>query len=164
MRALPTEVAVTTFDEVPLGYSRDEAMAEARRAGDADLRAAQAACPFHVDMGGLARTIAAGEFDAALDLVRAAHPWPGILGRHCHAPCVRAHSLGDGVEPLFVGALERAAADHGDGARVAFSPAPPRAGASPSSALARPPRPPPTACASTATQSPSTSSYPSRAA
>ena len=125
MRALPTEVAVTTFDEVPLGYSRDEAMAEARRAGDADLSAAQAACPFHVDIGGLARTIAAGDFDAALDLVRAAHPWPGILGRHGHAPCVRAHSLGDGVEPLFVGALERAAADHADGARIAFQPGAP---------------------------------------
>jgi NADH-quinone oxidoreductase subunit F len=125
MRALPTEVAVTTFDEVPLGYSRDEAIAEARRAGDADFSAAQAVCPFGVDVGALVRTVAAGDFDAALETVLQAHPWPGILGRHCHAPCVRAHDLGPGVEPLFVGALERAAADHGDRARFPFTPGPP---------------------------------------
>jgi len=125
MRALPTAVAVTTFDEMPLGYSPAEAMAEARRAGDADLAAAQAACPFGVDVGGLVRAVAAGDFDAGLGTVLQAHPWPGILGRHCHAPCVRAHTLGPGIEPLFVGALERAAADHGDRARFPFQPGPP---------------------------------------
>jgi NADPH-dependent glutamate synthase beta subunit-like oxidoreductase len=126
MRALPTAVAVTTFDEVPLGYSREEAQREARRAGPAvDFAAAQAACPFSVDVGGLVRASAAGDFDAALGAVVQAHPWPGILGRHCHAPCMRAHDLGPGVEPLNVGALERAAADHGDRARFPFEPGAP---------------------------------------
>jgi NADPH-dependent glutamate synthase beta subunit-like oxidoreductase len=125
MRALPTAVAVTTFDEVPLGYSRDEAMAEARRAGDYDFAASQAACPFGVDLGGLVRAIAAGDFDAALETVLEAHPWPGILGRHCHAPCVQAHNLGRRVEGINLGALERAAADHGDRTRFPFQPGAP---------------------------------------
>ena len=47
-----------------------------------------------------------------------AHPWPGILGRWCHRGCEAAHAV-EGGEPLFIGALERAAADHG-GARPLF--------------------------------------------
>ncbi|HEY7062619.1 MAG TPA: FAD-dependent oxidoreductase [Chloroflexota bacterium] len=125
MRALPTEVAVTIFDEVPLGYSREEATQEARRAHGADFAASQAACPFGVPVGVMVAAIAAGDFDAARGVVLQAHPWPGILGRHCHAPCVRAHTLGPGVEPLFIGALERAAADHGDRARFPFQPGAP---------------------------------------
>ena len=125
MRMLPTEVAVTTFDEVPLGYSRDEAMAEAQRAGDYDFAASQAACPFGVDLTGFVRGIVAGDFDAAFGTVLAAHPWPGILGRHCHAPCVQAHNLGPRIEGINLGALERAAADHGDRSRFPFQPGAP---------------------------------------
>ena len=125
MRALPTQVAVTTFDEVPLGYSRDEAIREARRAGDYDFAAAREVCPFGIDITGFVRAIAAGDFDAALGTILAAHPWPGILGRHCHAPCTRAHDLGPGIEPLNIGGLERAAADHGTRARFPFRPGPP---------------------------------------
>jgi NADPH-dependent glutamate synthase beta subunit-like oxidoreductase len=120
MRMLPTEVAVTTFDEVALGYSREEAMAEAWRAGDHDFAAAREACPFGVDVTGLVRAIAAGDFDAALGVALQAHPWPGILGRHCHKYCERAHQLGPGVDAIAIGSLERAAADHGDRGRFPF--------------------------------------------
>ena len=65
MRMLPPEIAVTTFDEVLLGYSQEEAIAEARRAEDADLSSASAACPFGVDVNSLVRRIQDGDFDGA---------------------------------------------------------------------------------------------------
>jgi NADPH-dependent glutamate synthase beta subunit-like oxidoreductase len=121
MRMLPGEVAIQSFAEVAEGYSRAEAMAEARRVGDRDFADARAACPFGVDVTRLVQTVAAGDFDGALGVVMAAHPWPGILGRWCHRPCEAAPRLGPGVEPPSIGALERAAADHGARARGPFA-------------------------------------------
>jgi NADPH-dependent glutamate synthase beta subunit-like oxidoreductase len=124
MRALAPQDAVASFAEVALGYSRDEAMAEARRGAGADLARATTACPFAVDVPGLVRLVAAGAFEAAHALVLEAHPWPGILGRYCHKDCETAHALGPGREALAIGALERAAAEHGAAARGAFRPGP----------------------------------------
>lgn len=121
---LPAERAVQSFAEVAIGYTREQAEAEAARAGDADLGPAQAACPFGVDAAALVRATAAGDFDAALGSVLAAHPWPGVLGRWCHKYCEAAHTLGDGVESLNLSAIERAAADQGDRTRFPFRPGP----------------------------------------
>jgi NADPH-dependent glutamate synthase beta subunit-like oxidoreductase len=125
MRSLTSAEAVQSFAEVALGYSRDEAIAEARRAEGTDLAGATAACPFGVDVAGLVRHVAAGEFEAAHALVLEAHPWPGILGRYCHKGCEAHHSLGDGRETLFVSALERAASEHGAAGRAPFEAGPP---------------------------------------
>jgi NADPH-dependent glutamate synthase beta subunit-like oxidoreductase len=120
MRQVPAEQALRSFDELSLGYSRDEAIAEARRAGNADLASTAQACPLGVDVAGLVQRIARGDFDGAHALVLAAHPWPGILGRYCQKLCERNHSLGANREALNIGGLERAAADHGASARTPF--------------------------------------------
>lgn len=125
MRMLPGDEAIRSFAEVAQGYSRDDAIAEARRAGDADLAPAHAACPFGVDVPRLVAAVGAGDFDAALGTAMAAHPWPGILGRWCHKPCEAAHQLGPDREPLAIGLLERAAATYGDRARFPFQPGAP---------------------------------------
>lgn len=121
MRELSPQEAVRTFDENVLGYSREEAIAEAKRCADLDLTEAVQACPFHIDIPGFIRSIAAGEFDAALGTILEAHPWPGILGRHCQRPCEGGRHLG-GVETPNISALERAAADHGDRQHFPFQP------------------------------------------
>ena len=113
LRELPADAAIATFDEVILGYSRAEAIAEARRGSSADLHSASAACRLHVDVPALVAAVAEGDFDRARAAVVAAHPWPGILGRWCAKPCELAHDLGPGTEPLLISALERAAADFG---------------------------------------------------
>src|SRR5439155_13655907 len=97
MRMLPGEMAIQSFAEVAQGYSRAEAMAEARRVGGRDFADARAACPFGVDVTRLVQTVAAGDFDGARGVVMAAHPWPGILGRWCHRPCEAAPRLGADV-------------------------------------------------------------------
>jgi len=120
MRALESRDAVASFAEVALGYSRDEAMAEARRADGADLSRAAAACPFGVDVPGLVRLVAAGAFEDAHALILKVHAWPGILGRYCHRPCEAAPALAAGREPIFISALERAASEHGIAGRTPF--------------------------------------------
>lgn len=156
---LSAEEAVKTFDEAALGYTREQAIAEARRGAGADLSAASAACPFGVDVTALVGRTADGDFDAALAAALAAHPWPGILGRHCAKYCERAHRLGEGIEPLAIGNLERAAADFGERSRFSFRSGKPTGrrvaivgAGSAASAPARPPRRRRTGCGSAATR------------
>src|SRR5262249_53443537 len=125
MPMLPTDVAVTTFNEVALGYSREQAMQEAARSLGADLSAAHAACPLGVDIPRFALQTADGALAGARGAGADAHPWPAILGRWCQAYCDYAHNLGPDAEPLAIAALERAAADHGDRNRYPFRPGPP---------------------------------------
>ena len=87
MRRLPVEKATRTFDEVFLGYDREQAIAEARRSLEFDLAEANARCPFDIDVGRFVGQVAQGDFDAALATIRAAHPWPEAMGRHCHKFC-----------------------------------------------------------------------------
>jgi NADPH-dependent glutamate synthase beta subunit-like oxidoreductase len=114
-RRRPPADAVTSFDEVLLGYDRDAAVAEARRGVGLDFAAATAGCPFGVDMDALVAATAAGDFERAAAGVGAAHPWGGIMGRHCHKFCETAMegAYPAQVEPLNLRALERAAADFG---------------------------------------------------
>ncbi|HVA24451.1 MAG TPA: FAD-dependent oxidoreductase, partial [Chloroflexota bacterium] len=120
MPQLSTEQAVRTFDEVLLGYTREQAIEEARRVQGLDLRSAQAACPFGIDIPGFVSGIAAGDFDGALETIRAVNPWPGIMGRHCQRMCEGGRHSGDGTHTPFISALERAAADHGDRTSLPF--------------------------------------------
>ena len=122
---LSSEDATRTFDEVVLGYTREEATREAQRALGFDLQSARQACPFGIDIGGFVSSIAAGDFDQALGTIKAANPWPGILGRHCQRMCEGARHLPDDVQTPFISALERAAADHGKRELYPFQPGPP---------------------------------------
>ncbi|MFI5267702.1 MAG: FAD-dependent oxidoreductase [Chloroflexota bacterium] len=120
MPQLSTAEAVRTFDEVLLGYTREQAIQEAQRIRTYDLRAAQEACPFGIDIPSFVTSIAAGDFDEALGTIRAANPWPGIMGRHCQRMCEGGRHDGDGTETPFISALERAAADHGNRGLLPF--------------------------------------------
>ena len=123
MRMLPPAQAIRTFDEVFQGYDRDEAVAEARRALRFDLADASARCPFDIDIARFVRKVAEGDFDAALAAIREAHPWPEMLGRHCHKFCERVHTP-EGVEAPFLSALEWAVGKYGDETRSPFVPGP----------------------------------------
>ncbi len=113
-RLAPTE-AVTSFDEVLLGYDREAAVAEARRGAGLAYEPATRGCPFGVDVDRLVAALANGDFDGAAAVVSQAHPWGGIMGRCCHKFCeaAMADAYPTGFEPLNLRTLERAAADHG---------------------------------------------------
>jgi NADPH-dependent glutamate synthase beta subunit-like oxidoreductase len=116
---------VKTFDEIVVGYTEDEAIQEAARAVALGLGSLPGSCPFGVDIRSMVEQIAKGDFDAALELVLAAHPWPGVVGRQCRKEFNRAPTLGPGADGVNLGALERAAADFGVPPRPRFVPGAP---------------------------------------
>src|SRR5690349_99362 len=90
MRVLPPDQAVRTWDQTLLGYSQEEAIAEARRSLGADLERSKLGCPFHVDARRLVEHVARGEWDAAAGVVHEAQPFPQVMGMHCHRYCETA--------------------------------------------------------------------------
>src|SRR4051794_29430369 len=90
VRVLPPDEAVQTWDQALLGYSQDEAIEEARRSLDFDLERSTVGCPFHVDARRLLEHVARGEWDAAARVVHEAHPFPQVMGMHCHRYCETA--------------------------------------------------------------------------
>lgn len=126
MKMLSPEEAIKTFGEVARGYTREEAVAEARRAAGAGLAEAHAACPFGIDIRQFVHQIAEEDFDGALGTIMDKHPWPRILGRWCQFDCEHVpHDLGPDVESLAIGPLERAASEYGDFSKYPFQPGPP---------------------------------------
>jgi len=74
----------------------------------------KAACPGSIHVQGYVALIAQGRFQEALDLIREAVPFPGVLGRVCHHPCEEKCRRGTEVdEPVAICALKRFVADWG---------------------------------------------------
>lgn len=113
--SLAPDQAVKTFSEVELGYTRQEAIDEARRSLKYDMEKSKELCPFKVDLSGMLTFIAAGDFDSALQAVFNSHAWPGILGRHCFRYCEQAfQKVVPHEEVPALATLERAVATFGD--------------------------------------------------
>jgi len=123
----PPEERVADFNEVPLGYTPEQARAEASRCLLCKNPRCVTGCPVGIDIPGFVRLVAEGKFEEAADRILVANVLPAICGRvcpqetQCEAECV----LGKKGDPLAIGNLERFAADwkqaHG---RFAPSPAP----------------------------------------
>ena len=107
------QVRVHNFDEVPLGYSEELAMTEAKRCIQCKKPGCIAGCPVDVDIPGFVGLIAEGHFvDAALKL-KETNGLPAVCGRVCpqEDQCEKFCILGKKGEPVAVGRLERFAAD-----------------------------------------------------
>src|SRR5207249_294460 len=100
-----------------------------------DLERSAVGCPFHVDVRRFVEDIAHGRWDDAAQVIHEAHPFPQILGMHCHRYCETALMPEGGLtiprpERLRVpdtlpaiGALEWAAGRYGE--RPRFHPGEP---------------------------------------
>jgi NADPH-dependent glutamate synthase beta subunit-like oxidoreductase/NAD-dependent dihydropyrimidine dehydrogenase PreA subunit len=72
----------------------------------------RATCPGGIHAQGYVALIAQGRFQEALDLIREAVPFPGILGRVCHQPCEEKCRRGTEVdESVAICWLKRFVAD-----------------------------------------------------
>ena len=79
------------------------------------LAPCRAACPADIHAQGYVALIAQGRFQEALDLIREAVPFPGVLGRVCHHPCETQCRRGTEVDqPVAICALKRFVADVGN--------------------------------------------------
>ena len=113
MRERDPEARVLDFQEVPLGYTAKEAMAEAVRCLDCKNRPCKTGCPVEIDCGGFLDRIAEGNFKEAARLVKEKNLLPGITGRVCPQTeqCEGVCLVGKKGTSVGIGDLERFVAD-----------------------------------------------------
>jgi glutamate synthase (NADPH) small chain len=128
LRLLDAAERATTWDEVALGFTEEQARAEAHRCLNCRDPKCVEACPLHIDIKGFIAQIHEGDFRAAFERISECTPFPGICGRVCQHElfCEKACLLGNPktkLEPVAVGSLERFLSDYAQNAGDAPLPA-----------------------------------------
>jgi glutamate synthase (NADPH/NADH) small chain len=108
MREQPVEDRVHNFDEVPLGFSAEEAVAEAKRCLQCANPPCMDHCPVLVDVKKFVNEIAEHRFKDAYETLKTSNPIPSIAGRVCpqENQCEGVCTLGRVGEPINIGKLE----------------------------------------------------------
>lgn len=101
-------------DEVALGFTAEQAQAEAMRCLQCQKPVCVEACPLHIDIKRFISRIALGDWQGAHDVISEQSPFPGVCGRVCQHElfCENACVVGKKWDPVAIGSLERFAADH----------------------------------------------------
>jgi glutamate synthase (NADPH/NADH) small chain len=109
----PPLVRARNFEEVPLGYTPEQAVAEALRCLQCKSPACVQGCPVGVDIPGFIKHMAAGDFDKAIGRIWERNSLPAVCGRVCpqEIQCEGNCLLGRKGEAVAIGNLERFAAD-----------------------------------------------------
>ncbi len=102
------------FKEVALGYTEEQARAEAERCLDCKTKPCQSGCPVGIDIPAFIRKIKEGDYEGAYQVIARSSSLAAVCGRvcpqetQCESKCVR----GKNGEPVAIGRLERFVADH----------------------------------------------------
>mgnify|MGYP000468684911 FL=1 len=113
MREQAPKERIGNFNEVPFGYSVEEAQREAARCLQCKKPKCVEGCPVEVNIPAFVKLIREGDFRGAIRKIKETNLLPAICGRvcpqetQCEAHCV----LGKKHEPVAIGRLERFAAD-----------------------------------------------------
>jgi homotetrameric NADPH-dependent glutamate synthase len=103
------------FKEVNLGYTLDQALAEAERCIQCAKPTCMVGCPVSIDIPRFIRHIVIRDIDGAAEVIKEANAFPSICGRvcpqetQCEAQCV----IKAKVESVGIGRLERFVGDNG---------------------------------------------------
>jgi len=114
---------VRGFDEVNLGYTLTDALAEAERCIQCARPTCIAGCPVAVDIPRFIRHVLVHDLDGALGVIHESNILPSVCGRvcpqetQCEAQCVIAKRM----EPVAIGRLERFVGDHARASAPAVS-------------------------------------------
>ncbi|MBW2598878.1 MAG: NADPH-dependent glutamate synthase [Deltaproteobacteria bacterium] len=102
------------FDEVPLGYTEEQAVIEAGRCLQCKKPLCIKGCPVDVDIPGFIKLITKRDFTGAARRIKETNTLPAICGRVCpqESQCESLCILGKKGEPVAIGRLERFAADY----------------------------------------------------
>ncbi|MCU0641761.1 MAG: NADPH-dependent glutamate synthase [Candidatus Margulisbacteria bacterium] len=104
---------VRDFQEVPLGYTPEEAMAEAKRCIQCKNPLCVKGCPVEVKIPEFIKLVAEGKFAEASRKIKETNALPAVCGRVCpqEEQCELKCILGVKGEPVAIGTLERFVAD-----------------------------------------------------
>lgn len=101
------------FKEVVLGYTEEEAQAEANRCLSCPKPACVEGCPVGVDIPGFIGLIKEKKYDESIKKIKEKNSLPAICGRVCpqEEQCQKNCVIGRRGEPVSIGRLERFVAD-----------------------------------------------------
>jgi len=101
------------FNEVALGYTAEQAQAEASRCIQCPKHPCIDGCPVEIDIPGFIKAIGAGDMPGAVRILKDKNSLPGICGRVCpqETQCEATCSLAKREAPIAIGRLERYVAD-----------------------------------------------------
>ena len=107
------EVRAKNFNEVALGYSLQQAQAEASRCIQCVKRNCVAGCPVEIDIPAFIRAICDDDLAQAARILKEKNALPGICGRVCpqETQCELVCALAKKGAPIAIGRLERFVAD-----------------------------------------------------
>jgi glutamate synthase (NADPH) small chain len=113
MREQAPQIRAKNFDEVPHGYSEEEAIQEAKRCLQCKNPLCVKGCPVNVQIPEFIKLIEEGKFTEAARKIKETNALPAVCGRVCpqEEQCEKKCVLGIKNEPVAIGNLERFAAD-----------------------------------------------------
>ena len=113
VREQEAKVRAKNFDEVCLGYNKEEAMEEAVRCINCKNAQCIKGCPVAIDIPAFIEKVKEGNIEEAYNIISEASSLPAVCGRvcpqesQCEGKCIR----GIKGDPISIGKLERFVAD-----------------------------------------------------
>jgi len=113
MAERPAAERIKDFQEVPLGFTPEQAIAEAKRCIQCKKPLCVKGCPVEINIPAFIKLIAEGDFQGAVDKIKETNGLPAVCGRVCpqEEQCEKKCILGVKGEPIAIGSLERFVAD-----------------------------------------------------
>src|SRR3989339_2042615 len=117
MQARSASERIKDFEEVPLGYTVDQAISEAKRCLNCKSPQCVKGCPVEIDIPAFLSYIAKGDYESAVKKIKETNSLPAICGRVCpqEEQCELKCILGAKGSPVGIGNLERFVADFASG-------------------------------------------------
>jgi glutamate synthase (NADPH/NADH) small chain len=108
------KLRVQNFNEVALGYAKEQAIREASRCLSCKKSPCVAGCPVDIDIPGFIELVRKGDLIAASHKIKEKNSLPAICGRVCpqEEQCEVACVLSKKGQPIAIGRLERYVADY----------------------------------------------------
>ncbi len=114
MAVQPPKERIKNFSEVALGYTEEQAIAEAKRCLNCKNKPCVGACPVKIHIPEFIKEVSEGNFDKAYEIIAKSSSLPAVCGRvcpqenQCEGKCIR----GIKGESVAIGRLERFVADY----------------------------------------------------
>jgi len=124
------EVRRSNFNEVALGYTEEQAIAEANRCLQCPKPQCIQGCPVEIEIPAFIKLLREGKFEEAAKKIKEKNSLPAICGRVCpqEEQCQKFCIVGKVGDPVSIGRLERFVSDWERAREVKVSDSPKSAG------------------------------------